>query len=194
MRREPKELIRDRIVNAAENLFWRYGIKKVTVDEIALAADVGKGTVYLHFDSKEEIGIAIIRNFKQQVLTEQFLVAQDQSLSPLAKLKEVLTLPIKTAHDKTCECPYVLELINTVRPQISLSINDLIEQEQQLIARILEDGNSSGQMHIDNIDRTAKSIKLLSLAYMPGSALCSSMSDPIDELNKMIDIIYHGLK
>lgn len=47
------------IVLASIELFAKDGFAKTSVDSIAKAADVGKGTVYLYFHSKEEIIIEI---------------------------------------------------------------------------------------------------------------------------------------
>jgi AcrR family transcriptional regulator len=51
---------RNRIVTAAANLFRQRGLDEVTVDEIAAAADVGKGTVYNYFEAKEDIVVALV--------------------------------------------------------------------------------------------------------------------------------------
>jgi len=59
--RERKRLdTRQRIVGAASALFAARGIGAVTVDEIAHAADVGKGTVYNYFEAKEDILVALV--------------------------------------------------------------------------------------------------------------------------------------
>ncbi|MBZ0170097.1 HTH-type transcriptional repressor KstR2 [Candidatus Methylomirabilis lanthanidiphila] len=46
---------RERLVNAALALFARQGIYDTTVEDITEAADVGKGTFYQHFPSKNAI-------------------------------------------------------------------------------------------------------------------------------------------
>jgi AcrR family transcriptional regulator len=46
---------RDDILRAARNVFFERGFHAATVDDIAVAAEVGKGTVYLYFDTKETI-------------------------------------------------------------------------------------------------------------------------------------------
>lgn len=46
------------ILEAADRLFEQYGYKKTTIEEIAQEAGIGKGSVYLHFASKEQIGAA----------------------------------------------------------------------------------------------------------------------------------------
>ncbi|MCH9684496.1 MAG: TetR/AcrR family transcriptional regulator [Deltaproteobacteria bacterium] len=44
-----------RLLDAATKLFVRHGFDKTTIAEIAREAGVGKGSVYLHFDSKEDL-------------------------------------------------------------------------------------------------------------------------------------------
>jgi len=51
---------RDRILDAADRLLARYGYRKMTVDDIAQEAGIGKGTVYLSFPAKEEIALCCI--------------------------------------------------------------------------------------------------------------------------------------
>ena len=46
---------RQGISNAATRLFWERGFDRVTVDEIAAAADVGRMTVFNHFRRKEDM-------------------------------------------------------------------------------------------------------------------------------------------
>ena len=67
-RRERKKAeARERIISAAIRIFSERNIDQATVDEIASAADVGKGTIYNHFQSKEEIVVAFLVGIEQQV-------------------------------------------------------------------------------------------------------------------------------
>ncbi len=50
---------REAILRAAENLFGARGIEAVSIDEIALAADLAKGTVYNHFADKDALAAEI---------------------------------------------------------------------------------------------------------------------------------------
>jgi AcrR family transcriptional regulator len=50
-----KEERRDVILRAAARLFEHYGLSKTTMADVAREAEVGIGTVYLEFDSKEAI-------------------------------------------------------------------------------------------------------------------------------------------
>jgi AcrR family transcriptional regulator len=50
----------DRILDAAGELMIRLGYRKVTIDDIARQAGIGKGTVYLHWRTKERLFEALI--------------------------------------------------------------------------------------------------------------------------------------
>ncbi|MEN6349564.1 MAG: TetR/AcrR family transcriptional regulator [Syntrophomonas sp.] len=62
-----KEETRKRILVVAMDLFKRQGFDKTTVDQIAMEADVAKGTVFNHFPEKE----AIIYEHIQSIIREQ---------------------------------------------------------------------------------------------------------------------------
>lgn len=64
-RRERKKAgIRAQILSAAIDLFTRCGLSNVTIDEIAAAADVGKGTIYNYFATKEDIVVAFMADLE----------------------------------------------------------------------------------------------------------------------------------
>jgi AcrR family transcriptional regulator len=51
----------DRILDAAGELLLRHGYRKVTIDDIAARAKVGKGTVYLHWRTKQQLFEMVLR-------------------------------------------------------------------------------------------------------------------------------------
>src|SRR5713226_1397364 len=55
------------IVLAALELFTRYGYRKTSIDDIAQAAQVAKRTVYLHFENKAAVFLAILEYLGDQV-------------------------------------------------------------------------------------------------------------------------------
>lgn len=59
--------LRARIISTAIDRFSRHGIANVTVDHIADAADIGKGTIYNYFQTKEDILVAYMVDIERQV-------------------------------------------------------------------------------------------------------------------------------
>src|ERR1700758_464971 len=49
----------DRILDSARDLLLRWGYRRVTIDELAAQAGVGKGTIYLHWRSREDVFHAV---------------------------------------------------------------------------------------------------------------------------------------
>jgi AcrR family transcriptional regulator len=50
----------DRILDAAAELVLRWGYKKTTIDDIAKQAGVAKGTIYLHWKTREDLFMSLI--------------------------------------------------------------------------------------------------------------------------------------
>jgi AcrR family transcriptional regulator len=61
---------RESIIEAAWKLFEQNGFEQTTVERIAALAELGKGTIYSYFKSKEEIFIAILEK-KLDLLEEK---------------------------------------------------------------------------------------------------------------------------
>ena len=59
-----------RILNAAAQLLERWGYSRVTIDDIAKQADVGKGTVYLHWPNREALFMAVLQRELLQFMDE----------------------------------------------------------------------------------------------------------------------------
>jgi len=66
-RERKKEEIRKRIVETAISLFARHGLANVTVDHIADVADIGKGTIYNYFETKEDIVVAYMAGLEPAI-------------------------------------------------------------------------------------------------------------------------------
>jgi AcrR family transcriptional regulator len=62
-----KAAVRARIIATAIDLFGRHGLANVTVEHIADVADIGKGTIYNYFETKEDIVVAFMVDLEQKV-------------------------------------------------------------------------------------------------------------------------------
>jgi AcrR family transcriptional regulator len=60
----------ERILNVAAELLLRHGYRRVTIDDVAAGADIGKGTVYLHWNTREELFRAVFEREVHQAMRE----------------------------------------------------------------------------------------------------------------------------
>src|SRR4030088_1373192 len=61
---DERRLREERLLDAAARLLVRWGYRKTTIDDVAREAGVGKGTVYLHWNDKNEL-------FRSAILRER---------------------------------------------------------------------------------------------------------------------------
>ncbi len=82
---------RTRLLAASETRFRRFGYKRTTVDEIANEAGTGKGSVYLHFSSKQEIYLAVVEESLERFIAkaERVLATKDPVPTRLRALVEL---------------------------------------------------------------------------------------------------------
>jgi len=68
----------ERILEAAAGLITRWGYKKTTIDDIAKQAGVAKGTIYLHWKTREELFKAVLIHEEMELVEDlKQRIAQD---------------------------------------------------------------------------------------------------------------------
>jgi AcrR family transcriptional regulator len=83
--KEDKQLI----FELAAGIFTKKGYHKTTVEEIAAAVGVSKGTIYYYFKNKEELYLAILRE-GVDLFHGELLKAAERAVSPQEKIKELI--------------------------------------------------------------------------------------------------------
>ena len=135
---------RDAILDATDRLLTRYGYKKMTIDDLAREVGIGKGSVYLHFSSKEEIALSHIDRIIER-LKKNLRAIAEKPLSVEERLSEMM-------------CERVLYRFDSVQ-HYSQSLNDLLahlraklldrrkryfEEEARIFAAVITEGQTSG--------------------------------------------------
>ena len=89
--------VREYIISASDNLFCQYGLKSVTMDDIAKHLGMSKKTIYTHFSDKDElvnIVIDIKLNCQKCLLKENVESAENavhEVFFAVTNMKEVLS-------------------------------------------------------------------------------------------------------
>ncbi|ADY54628.1 transcriptional regulator, TetR family [Syntrophobotulus glycolicus DSM 8271] len=81
IRKQQKEETRTRIINVALTLYGENGFVHTTTAEIARAANVSHGTIFVHFPTQKDIFISVINAFGSQIATRLHdLLAENASV------------------------------------------------------------------------------------------------------------------
>ena len=95
-RERRKSDLRARIVSTALELFSKHGFSEVTVEHIADVADVGKGTIYNYFQTKEDIVVAFMVDVERKVQARlKKIIRPDVSLEAILNEFVLFQLRVK---------------------------------------------------------------------------------------------------
>lgn len=154
--RNDKEI---RIIEAAQALFSRYGLKKTSIEEIAKSAGLGKGTVYLYFRSKEEIFEAVVRNFGK-VLTAQLEREIADVHTHTKKLEQYIMVRMRFMYDLIKTNNVTAEVMSeAVCTPAMLRVRDQFGSQQiALLKQIIDDGVAAGEFETSDSEVSAMAI------------------------------------
>ena len=158
-----KQEKRSRLVQAAIPVFAKYTFREAKMNDVAISADVGKGTLYEYFESKDELFLEIFKMWFS-TLEEQIhdvVNAIDDPGKQLITFYEQYFATIEKYSDTYyIYFDFWTELVRN--PKISSQeIKDVYQSLRSLVAGILEDGVSLGIFK--KLDPQVKSIQLLSI-------------------------------
>lgn len=96
--RSDRRMLRNRqsLLDAAEKLFAEKGLDRVTIDEIAEAADLAKGTFYTYFDDKNEIAQELAQAIRRGI-RDEVAVAERGINDPAGELVAGIGVCLRTA-------------------------------------------------------------------------------------------------
>ncbi len=149
-RRERERLTRKKtILDAARHIFFKKGLMAATVDEIAARAGVAKGTIYLYFESKEEIYFSLMLE-GTLLLNEKMEKAVCLPL-PAARLLEELQKAYYDFYQKDKEYFRILFLSN--HPDIQAKVSQELTQTcieagticLEIVAEVIRKGIAAGE-------------------------------------------------
>ena len=150
------------ILQAAEEVLMEKGYYETSIDEIAARVGIAKGTVYLHFPSKEDLVVAIFERDMQQLL--QYI---DTTLASLVTAREKMETIFDLMHggiiSKRMQLLYSISNSAGLRHLLVEKKGCLREIWDQLSARLnsmFEEGKTAGEF-----DSTLPTMVMLSAFY-----------------------------
>src|ERR1700730_16086786 len=133
------------IVLAALELFTRYGYRKTSIDDIAQAAQVAKRTVYLHFENKAAVFLAILEYLGDQV-RQRCVAAERMGGTAADRLTGLLDAYFGMAFELFSKSEHMPELEETFSKLARARIGDLNTEYEARLARFLRSLEKTGEI------------------------------------------------
>lgn len=137
---------RDAILDATDRLLARYGYKKMTIDDLAHEVGIGKGSVYLHFESKEEIALSHIDRIIEKLKARLRSIAE-KPVPADQRLSEMILERVLYRFDSVQHYTQSLnELLAHVRPRLLDRRKKYFLEEARILATVVEEGQKKGDL------------------------------------------------
>ena len=161
--------VRQRLLDATDRLLARYGYRKMTIEDLAREVGIGKGSVYLHFPSKEALVLAHIDRIVERVLDELKRIAA-RVADAGEKMREMLLARVLIRFDAVQHYTESLdELLGSLRSKVIERRKQYFKDEAQVLAAVIRDGQTSGVFRAGKSQEIAAAFITATNALLPAS-------------------------
>jgi len=184
---------REAILRAATRVFARNGYFSSKVADIARAADVADGTVYLYFKSKEEILHSIFdQNMAEAIAACRKLT--ENSRDPREKLRRIATLHLeRLGADRDLAVVFQVELRGSTKFMQEFSAAGFAEY-LDLLRKIFEEGQRAGVFRKDLNAKVVSKILFGALDEMATNWIISKRSYKLEPMAEIVmDVFLSGV-
>ncbi|MDZ4832958.1 MAG: TetR/AcrR family transcriptional regulator [Candidatus Melainabacteria bacterium] len=193
-REEKREVTRQDILAAAGLLFIKKGYESTSVDDIAEAANVAKGTLYYHFKSKDDVLLGLSIGYLKR-LSETVDQKLEKQEPPLAVMVDALrTLARDTESYKELSRHFFLAMFGQMREELDSPHQDDQVSLPNIITKIVKAAQENG-----DIDKTWDSRELG--AMIAGAShhaqvtwiLLEEKRPLVDKVEQWVQVILRGI-
>ena len=157
--------IKDRIIEKAGELFFEYGIKNISMDELASSLGISKRTIYENFKDKEDILRFLITKLSNErnKIFKEFLEEGLNVVEIFIKVIEIqMDMPISSAK--------FIQDIYKYYPKITKLLQENIEKNNEFLQNFLLKGIGQGYIREDlNVEVTAFLVEESTYTYIRAS-------------------------
>jgi TetR/AcrR family transcriptional regulator len=200
-RERRKEARPGELVKAALDLFVEKGFAATRVDEVAARAGVSKGTLFLYFDSKEDLFKAVIRENIANLFpawNEEFKTFEGSSAEMLHYAMDLWWLNVGNTPASGIVKLVISEAQNF--PEVAAFYQkEVVEPGTGLLQSILQRGVDRGEFQSMDTSKSvfsmiAPMIFLMMWKHSMGACAASAnIIDPQEFIHMHVDILLHGM-
>ena len=196
-----KEARPGELLDAALDLFVEKGFSATRVEEVAARAGVSKGTLFLYFQSKEDLFKAVVR----ENIANKFPTWQEEFITFEGSSSDMLRYALVSWWERigNTRASGITKLVMSEAqnfPEIAEFYQDeVIKPGNAMIRRILERGVQSGEFRELDLEQAvhiivAPMIFLMMWKHSMGACAASAkIVDPEQFIHMQVDVLLHGM-
>jgi AcrR family transcriptional regulator len=197
MRAAVRKDIKDLILDATDKLLSERGFQGMTMSTLADKVGIGKGTLYLHFPSKQELVLSHIDRIIFRLLVKLQTISSGK-LSPDEKIVEMLIVRVLFRFDSVQHYRESLfELLRDIRPALIERHRQHFRQEARYFVDVIKEGRGIELFHIKNAEEVAESFITATNSLLPYNLDAADISDRkrlAKRITLIANLLVNGIK
>jgi len=195
---EQKANKRNSIVEAAARVFARNGYSNAVVADIALQANIGKGTVYEYFNSKEDLFFAVFEWFQKKTenaavvgiaalgggAAARLKVLNDSLMGQWNEIKDVFVLVMEF---------WAASCSTQMRQRFKGAIKQLYDDYRIIVSSLIQEGINSGEFRSDIKPQPVAAALVGTWDALFLQAWFDDSFDPAETAQDFLDTLMRGL-
>ena len=157
---------RTKIIEAARRRFKHYGYTKTTMAELADDCEMSPGNIYRYFPGKLDIAEEICRNASIQNAAALSNILTKPNCTAAQRLRDFLFQDLRETFHTLEEDPKIVEMAQIVATQRPTFFNEGLSREREVLQRIIEFGNASGEFRVADPVFIAEVIQSATMKFM----------------------------
>jgi AcrR family transcriptional regulator len=134
------------IFREAKALFWKHGIKKVSVEEICANAGTSRVTFYKYFENKEKLALTILKDIVADGMKEYNDILKSDLDYP-SKVEKIISMKMRRSDDLSRE--FLNDLYGTDFPEIQAYFQRVTIENLMIFESDFRDAQSRGEVRKD---------------------------------------------
>jgi len=180
---------RDQILNAAARLIHLQGYHCTSLDDVLRESGVGKGNFYYYFESKEQLGYAIIDQTMQGFIARTLEPAfADTSADPVVQIHVFLDRVLDNQRQRNCVggCPIgnLASELSDVHEGFRQRLAGIFRAWRATLTDALERGRATGRLRRD-VEPAA--VAQFLVAALEGAILLTKVSKEIGIMERCVE-------
>ena len=181
---------KQQIVSTARDLFWKFGFRRVSIEEICREANVSKMTFYKHFKNKDEL-VKYIIDLITGIAMKKYREIMDSDIPFIKKVEKSIKLKMESSNDMSQE--FFDDFHKNASPELREHFNELVHANINTIQNDYIKAQKKGDVrpdinpnfilyYLDKILEMAKDENLMKL-----------YKSPPDLINELTRFFFYGI-
>ncbi|MGB0230655.1 MAG: TetR/AcrR family transcriptional regulator [Pseudohongiellaceae bacterium] len=178
----------DRILDAGQELIQTGGFSAMSFQDIASEVGIRKPSIIHHFPTKAELGVAIIRRYRDTFAAQLQQISEDPAKSSWDALEFYFSpyLFLASTPDKVCLCGALAGEIPALPETMRVEVKHFMEAHQQWLEEILRRGAGRGEFAPTD---SPESLSRMIFNSLQGSLLVKRSTEDLSQLEDVIAAI-----